>query len=182
MLAFFQSTRYNLNVKKVSKEEDGMKDKWISSIWAGVYIAMGAMVYLVIPNKIAAGLFFSTGILLVLNLHNMLITRVWPMTFYNGSYRFSDAAIAWAGNGIGTFLVAVSIHFTRFEAGILERVEEIGNAKLADGAVSLIILGIFCALFVAFAVFVGGREAKEGFLCSDFLCMAFYYCFRILRI
>ena len=53
-----------------------MKEKWISSIMAGIYIAMGAMVYLSISDKLAASLFFATGILLVLNLHNRLFTRV----------------------------------------------------------------------------------------------------------
>ena len=43
---------------------------------AGIFISMGAMVYLSIPNKTVGSLFFSTGIFLVLNLHNMLITRV----------------------------------------------------------------------------------------------------------
>lgn len=35
-----------------------MKEKWISSIMAGIYIAMGAMVYLSISDKLAASLFF----------------------------------------------------------------------------------------------------------------------------
>ena len=35
-----------------------MKEKWISSIIAGAYIAMGAMVYFSIPDKIIASFFF----------------------------------------------------------------------------------------------------------------------------
>lgn len=38
-----------------------MKEKWISSIMAGIYIAMGAMVYLSISDKLAASLFFCNG-------------------------------------------------------------------------------------------------------------------------
>lgn len=154
-----------------------MKEKWISSVMAGIFIAMGAMVYLSIPNTIVASLFFSTGILLVLNLHNMLLTRVWPMTVYNGSYRLSDSVIAWVGNGIGTILVAVLIHFTRFEKGILEKIEGIGKTKLSDDPASLIILGVFCAMFVAFAVFVGGVKQKNGSFAQIFYVWLFITAF-----
>ena len=154
-----------------------MKEKWISSIMAGIYIAMGAMVYLSISDKLAASLFFATGILLVLNLHNRLFTRVCPLFAYNGSYRPGDLFIAWIGNGIGTALVAILIHFTRFEAGILGRIEEIVIPKLADSPVSLTILGLFCALFVAFAVFVGGIRQKQGTFAQIFYVWLFITAF-----
>lgn len=154
-----------------------MKEKWISSIIAGAYIAMGAMVYLSILDKIIASFFFSTGILLVLNLHNRLFTRVCPLGVYDRSYRFSDMAIAWIGNGIGTLIVAVLIHFTRFEAGILERVQEIVTPKIGDSPVSLILLGIFCGLFVAFAVFVGGIRQKQGSFAQIFYVWLFITAF-----
>lgn len=154
-----------------------MKEKWASSIIAGVYIAMGAMVYLSIPNKLVASLFFSVGILLVLNLHNRLFTRVCPLAAYNDSYRLSDLIISWIGNGIGTGIVALAIHFTRFEAGILNRIEEIVIPKLEDSPISLLILGIFCALFVAFAVFVGGIRQKEGSFAQIFYVWLFITAF-----
>lgn len=154
-----------------------MKEKWFGSVMAGIYIAMGAMVYLCIPNKIVASLFFSTGILLVLNLHNMLVTRVCPLAVYNGSYGIKDMAIAWIGNGIGTVIVAVLIHFTRFEAGILDRVFEIGTSKLEDSPVSLFILGIFCAIFVAYAVLIGGVKSKKGSFSQIFYVWLFITAF-----
>ena len=52
-----------------------MKGKWVSSIMAGIFIAMGAMVYLSVPNTLIGSMLFATGIFLVLNLHNMLITK-----------------------------------------------------------------------------------------------------------
>ena len=42
-----------------------MKEKWISSIMAGIFIAMGAMVYLSVPNNLIGSMFFATGIFLV---------------------------------------------------------------------------------------------------------------------
>ena len=125
---------------------------------------MGAMVYLSISDKLAASLFFATGILLVLNLHNRLFTRVCPLFAYNGSYRPGDLFIAWIGNGIGTALVAILIHFTRFEAGILGRIEEIVIPKLADSPVSL-------------TIFVGGIRQKQGTFAQIFYVWLFITAF-----
>lgn len=138
---------------------------------------MGAMVYLSISNKLVASLFFSVGILLVLNLHNRLFTRVCPLSAYNGSYSLSDLVISWIGNGIGTAIVALAVHFTRFEAGILNRIEEIAVPKLSDSPISLFILGIFCALFVAFAVFVGGIRQKDSSFAQIFYVWLFITAF-----
>lgn len=154
-----------------------MKEKWISSILAGFYIAMGAMVYLSISDKIIASFFFATGILLVLNLHNRLFTRVCPLAVYDRSYGLSDLVIAWIGNGAGTGIAAILIHFTRFEAGILDRVKEIVTPKLQDSPSSLLLLGIFCALFVAFAVFVGGIRQRQGSFAQIFYVWLFITAF-----
>lgn len=140
-----------------------MMKKWTSSIMAGIFISMGAMVYLSIPNTMVGSLFFATGILLVLNLHNMLVTRVCPLAVYNRQYTWKDMCIAWLGNGIGAVLSALAVSFTRFENTIRKTVGTIGETKLGDGAVSLFVLGIFCAAFVAFAVLIGAKQAQGSF-------------------
>lgn len=78
---------------------------------AGSFISMGAMVYLSIPNTIVGSLFFSTGIFLVLNFHNMLVTRVCPLMVYDRTYRWTDIIVSWIGNGIGTLIAALIIFF-----------------------------------------------------------------------
>ena len=70
----------------ILKRRIEMISKWISSIMAGAFISMGAMVYLSIPNAAVGSLFFAAGIFLVLNLHNMLFTRVCPLIVYDGQY------------------------------------------------------------------------------------------------
>lgn len=140
-----------------------MKEKWISSIMAGIFISMGAMAYLAIPNSLVGSLFFSTGIFLVLNLHNMLITRVCPLMVYDDKYSWADIVIAWIGNGIGTFVTAVVVYFTRFESVIREQVEKIAATKLGDTPLSLFIMGVLCAFFVAFAVLIGAKQEKGSF-------------------
>lgn len=130
---------------------------------AGIFISMGAMVYLSIPNKTVGSLFFSTGIFLVLNLHNMLITRVCPLIVYDRTYRWNDIVVSWIGNGIGTLIAALVILFSRFEGVIRETVRTVGDTKLDDTPQSLFVLGILCACFVAFAVLVGAKQKQGSF-------------------
>ena len=125
---------------------------------AGAFISMGAMVYLSIPNAAVGSLFFAAGIFLVLNLHNMLFTRVCPLIVYDGQYGWTDLAVTWIGNGIGTLLTAAAVSFTRFAGTISESVKKIGETKLGDSPQSLFILGAFCAFFVAFAVLIGAKQ------------------------
>lgn len=155
-----------------------MTGKWFSSIMAGIFIAMGAMVYLAIPNTLVGSLFFSTGIFLVLNLHNMLFTRVCPLKVY-GQYQWKDMGIAWIGNAVGTFVAAVAVSFTRFSDTISESVKKIGETKLSDSPESLLILGILCAFFVAFAVIVGAKQEQGSFGQIFYVWLfitAFVYC------
>ena len=102
-----------------------MKEKWMSSIMAGIFISMGAMTYLAIPDKTVGSLFFAVGILLVLNLHNMLVTRVCPLMVYDHRYGWADAGIAWAGNGIGALLAAAGDLLRLFR-----RVRSAGGGKI----------------------------------------------------
>lgn len=140
-----------------------MKEKWMNSVMAGVFISMGAMTYLAIPNTLVGSLFFAVGILLVLNLHNMLVTRVCPLLVYDGRYGWGDVAIAWAGNGIGTLAVAAAVQGTRFKETIREPLARISETKLQDEPLSLFILAVFCGFFVAFAVLIGARYENGSF-------------------
>lgn len=153
-----------------------MTEKWISSIMAGVFISMGAMVYLSIPNSIVGSLFFATGIFLVLNFHNMLFTRVCPLTVYDYRYNWIDTAVTWLGNGIGTFLAALVVSFTRFGNTISDPVQKISEVKLGDNPLSLFILGVLCAFFVAFAV-LAGMKHESGSLGQVFYVWLFITAF-----
>lgn len=146
---------------------------------AGVFISMGAMTYLSISNSLLGSLFFATGILLVLNLHNMLVTRVCPLLVYDSRYHFSDVAVAWTGNGVGTVLAAGAVQLTRFRYTIQDPVARIAETKLQDGPVSLFILGVFCGFFVAFAVLIGAKYPSGSFAQIFYVWMfitAFVFC------
>lgn len=140
-----------------------MKEKMISGIMAGIFISIGAMTYLSIPNALLGSLFFSAGIFLVLNLHNMLVTRVCPLVVYEGGYCWQDILISWIGNGIGILIAAIVIGFSRFESVIHEPLRAIAETKLNDTPQSLFVLGVLCACLVAFAVLIGGRYERGTF-------------------
>ncbi len=138
-----------------------MKQKLFSAIMVGAYISLGAMTYLMIPNSMVASLFFAAGIFLVFNFNNMLFTRVCPLTAATGEYRLTDWLLAWIGNGIGAFLTAAISHFSRLEGKIAERLQTVGQLKLDDNFISLVIMGFFCAVLVSYAVLTG-KKFKSG--------------------
>ena len=158
-----------------------MVQKCGSSVMAGVFISLGAMVYLSVPNNFAGSMFFAAGILLVLNLHNMLYTRICPLIIYDGQYTWKDALIGWAGNGIGALLAAAAVSFTRIWDTLGGSVKRIGEMKLDDSPASLFIMGIFCAFFVTFAVLVSAKQ-KQGSFAQIFYVWPFYHGFCIMRI
>lgn len=140
-----------------------MSSRFLSAVMAGAYIALGAMVYLMIPDQTVASLFFATGIFLVFHFRNMLFTRVCPLWIADGAYGPADLACAWAGNAAGAFLVALLGHFSRFEGKAAERLLPLCEAKLADTPLSLFVMGFFCAVFVSYAVLLGRRYPAGSF-------------------
>lgn len=140
-----------------------MKSNFISGIMAGFYIALGAMTFLIIPNPVVATLFFATGIFLVFNFSNMLFTRVCPLMAATKEYNVIDLTVTWFGNAVGAFLTATLCHFCRFEGKILDRLQPLVEAKLSDTPVSLFIMGIICAIFVSYAVFLGRKYPLGSF-------------------
>lgn len=139
-----------------------MKDKFFHSVMAGIYIALGGMTYLAIPDPVIGAMFFSLGIFLVINYSNMLFTRVVPLSDSTCEYHYLDCAVAWIGNGIGAFIIATAAHFTRFEGKIAERLAGVVETKLNDTPLSLFIMGIFCAIFVSYAVFSVKKKALSS--------------------
>lgn len=139
-----------------------MQKKIVHSIMAGAYIALGGMTYLLIPDAIIGAMFFSLGIFLVIHFSNRLFTRVVPLSTGSGEYGISDCVIAWLGNAVGAFAVAGFAHFSRLEEKLAERVESVAAAKLEDTPLSLFIMGVFCAIFVSYAVFSMKKKLQPG--------------------
>ncbi len=140
-----------------------MKDKLISSIMAGAYVALGALTYLLIPNAIVGTMFFSAGILLVFSFDRSLFTKVVPMSIITKEFTISDIIITWVGNLIGAVAIAVLSFYCRFQDKLLSTLQPIAEKKLHDTPLSLFIMGIFCAVLVSYAVFLGKRFKVGSF-------------------
>lgn len=134
-----------------------MKEKLISSIMAGAYVALGALTYLIIPNVFIGTMFFSTGIFLVFNFDRLLFTKVVPMSVITKEFDIRDIIITWIGNLIGAVSIAFLAYYSRSQKLISSTLKTLVEKKLHDTPISLFIMGVFCAIFVSYAVFLGKR-------------------------
>ncbi len=126
--------------------------KLISGVMAGWSISFGATAFLVSQNTAIGALFFSIGILMVANFNGMLLTRVTPLCAYARTYTVWDAVISWFTNFVGAFIGAAMVRYSRVWNGIAERVKTIVDTKCQDSFISLFLLGILCAVLVAYGV------------------------------
>lgn len=104
-----------------------MKEKFISSIMAGAYVALGALTYLMIPNVIIGTMFFSTGIFLVFNFDRLLFTKVVPMSVVTKEFNIRDIIITWIGNLIGAVSVAILSYYCRLQDKLIIALQPIAE-------------------------------------------------------
>lgn len=122
------------------------------AIAAGMSISLGGAVYLTSTNKILGAFLFSVGLCTILVFKFKLFTGVVGYIPNNKPVYIIEVVITWIGNLIGTFGFATLMSFTRISEKLNEAAVSSTDTKLADGPVSLIILGIFCGLLMFIAV------------------------------
>lgn len=127
--------------------------KCLSAIFAGFYIGIGVVAYYMIPDKLFGSIFFAVGILLVSFFFNMLFTRVSPL-FPFKEYNVYDMVIAFVGNFIGAAICALLINSTRLKESILSNLIHTVEKKIGDNLLSQLIMAIFCAVLVGYAVII----------------------------
>ena len=137
--------------------------KLLSSMMCGFYISLGAIVYLIIPDKIVGGIFFALGIFLVLNFNKFLFTRVVPLLPISDDFKPIDAVFALVGNSIGAFITAVLISLTRIMDKIEIPIHDLVEIKLQDNLISLFVMAIFCGILVGYAVYFSRKYEKGSF-------------------
>ena len=122
------------------------------AIAAGMSISLGGAVYLTSTNKILGAFLFSVGLCTILVFKFKLFTGVVGYIPNNKPVYIIEVVITWIGNLLGTFGFATLMSFTRISEKLNEAAVSSTDTKLADGPVSLIILGIFCGLLMFIAV------------------------------
>lgn len=158
-----------------------LKKDFLPSVFGGVYISIGALIYLVLEKSLAGALFFSLGILLCIFCNGHLFTRAFPLGVYTRFEKYSvrQIVIVYIGNFIGTLLMAFLISQTFLNDKIAGLTLAVAQAKLADTFLSTLISGTFAGLLVAFAVMFKRREMNILFVVvtvAAFVILGFDHC------
>jgi formate/nitrite transporter FocA (FNT family) len=123
----------------------------IKAILAGVFIALGGVIYLAVENHYIGSLLFATGLYSVLVFELSLYTgKASNLTEQGISYAL-ELAVILAGNLIGTLAVGFVVQYTRTFAKFTA-LEGLVKAKLEDTPLSIFILAILCGMVMYTAV------------------------------
>lgn len=119
---------------------------FLKSIYAGVMIGFGGIVYLSVENKLAGSLLFSFGLLTIVTQGFCLYTG--KIGFVEELKELLDMAVIIAGNFIGTFLVSFLMKAAHPNISSLE----LAHKKLDNNILNVFILSIFCGVMMYLAI------------------------------
>lgn len=130
-----------------------MLNKLVKSILAGIAIALGGVIYLLLmeTNKIAGALFFAVGILMVMEFKLLLYTGYVPTQRENQTFLdyTINSMFVFIGNLIGGALTAGLLALTRLKDQLYAASLKVCEVKLNDNLLSIFILSIFCGIIIA---------------------------------
>ena len=114
----------------------------VKAFLAGIMIAVGGTIYLMMDNPIVGACFFALGLFAICNMH---------LKLYTGEAGFmvsKDGCNGWQmigiliGNYLGTLSIAALMSLTRVWPALLEKANTVVVPKLNDSYVSLFALGV----------------------------------------
>ncbi len=132
---------------------------FLSSILAGMAIAIGGIANLTLENKVAGAIFFTAGLFTVCVFGFHLFTGKVCYVFENKAGYIIDLIVIWLGNLAGAVITGFLILQTRI-SGINEKAITMAANKLSQSPLSVFILGIFCNIMIYIAV-EGYRSCKH---------------------
>ena len=132
---------------------------FLSSILAGMAIAIGGIANLTLENKVAGAIFFTAGLFTVCVFGFHLFTGKVCYVFENKAGYIIDLIVIWLGNLAGAVITGFLILQTRI-SGINEKAITMAASKLSQSPLSVFILGIFCNIMIYIAV-EGYRSCKH---------------------
>lgn len=122
------------------------------SILAGVSIALGGTVFLLLENKVLGAVFFVLGLLTVCTQGLYLFTGKVCYIFERDRKYLSRMPVVWLGNFLGAIIVANLERFSRIGSTLEDNARLLCSNKLADGYLSLVLLGFLCNMLIYIAV------------------------------
>lgn len=132
-----------------------MRKYWqdfVLAVLAGMCIGIGGVIFLSVESRVLGAFLFTVGLFSIcVNGFNLFTGKVGYALSNPPSYLLFLANI-WLGNLVGTFAVAALLRLTRIGAALTQRAAALCDTKLADGALSVFILAIFCNVLMYIAV------------------------------
>ena len=137
---------------------------FILAVSAGICIGIGGTVYLMCQSKLLGAFLFAVGLCAILVVGMCLYTGMVGYLFQNKPIYILKLVVVWLGNFVGTAAVGGLMRLTRASDALIGAAKGVVAAKLADGHVSLFILGIFCGILM----FLGVDSFKKYWATKDF--------------
>jgi formate/nitrite transporter FocA (FNT family) len=151
---------------------------FVSGILAGMSIALGGVIFLSVENRMLGAFLFTVGLFSVCGFGFHLFTGKVCYVFQNDKDYAVRLPVIWAGNLVGTGLVAGAAALTRSGAALSEKAAALAAVKTGDSLVSLFFLGLLCNIFIYIAVEGYGKLPHEvgKYLALVFGVMGFILC------
>ena len=143
----------------------------VKSFAAGVMIAIGGTVFLMVENVVIGAMLFSIGLFVIVSNELSLFTGKVGYIFENKINYLFELLITILGNFLGAFVTALCLLQTRLHT----KASALTFCKLSDSAISIFILSIFCGALMFLAV--NGHKFLKSSLgkhLSIFLCVSVF--------
>ncbi len=137
-----------MNVKKAKR----LLAVFLYGVLAGISIALGGTVYLLLENKVVGALFFTVGLFTVCTFGLNLFTGKVCYVFERDKAYAWELLPIWLGNLAGAWLAALLEGFTRAGPALREAAGALCQRKLGDSLLSIFLLSVFCNLLIYIAV------------------------------
>lgn len=125
--------------------------EFLSSIFAGISISMGCMIYLLVENKIIGAMFFSLGLFLVLNRKYHLFTGKVANLIEEGPKYLLSLANIWFGNLVGSLIMMLFTKFSKLNY-LVDAAITVANNKVSQSYLSAFLLAMLCGVIIFLSV------------------------------
>lgn len=131
------------------------KKLFLQAILAGFSVSLGGTIFLKVNGGVIGAIFFAIGLLTICTRGYALFTGKACYLLDNDKSYLLDLLVIWLGNFVGAFLVAVLERQTILNSEnstAMAYAKSIVSSKLSQSAISLLILGFLCNIFIYLAV------------------------------
>ena len=125
--------------------------EFISSVFAGISISLGCMIYLLVENKIIGAMFFSLGLFLVLNRKYHLFTGKVANLIEEGPKYLLNLVNIWLGNLVGSLIMVLFTKFSKLNY-LTDAAITVSNNKVSQSHLSAFLLAMLCGVIIFLAV------------------------------